>query len=92
VVRMTVMGRAERARYVDRTKLIEARWAARFGERLTQLRAALEPVVGDGMAETSPLFAGLKPYPESWRARVRRPKILPHFPMVLHRGGYPDGS
>jgi len=92
VVRMTVMGRAERARYEDRTKLIEARWAARFGERLTQLRAALEPVVGDGMAETSPLFAGLKPYPESWRARVRRPKILPHFPMVLHRGGYPDGS
>jgi hypothetical protein len=23
---------------------------------------------------------------------VRRPDVLPHFPMVLHRGGYPDGS
>ncbi len=23
---------------------------------------------------------------------MRRPAILPHYPMVLHRGGYPDGS
>jgi hypothetical protein len=23
---------------------------------------------------------------------ARRPDVLPHFPMVLHRGGYPDGS
>src|SRR6266567_3548963 len=23
---------------------------------------------------------------------VRRPATLPHYPMVLHRGGYPDGS
>jgi hypothetical protein len=23
---------------------------------------------------------------------VRKPKTLPHFLMVLHRGGFPDGS
>ena len=40
----------------------------------------------------SPLAPGLVPYPDNWRARVRRPEILPHHPMVLHRGGYPDGS
>jgi Leucine carboxyl methyltransferase len=38
------------------------------------------------------LFGGLEPYPDNWRASVRRPATLPHFPMVLHRGGYPDGS
>lgn len=38
------------------------------------------------------LFEGLEPYPDGWRAKVPRPSTLPHFPMVLHRGGYPDGS
>ncbi len=36
--------------------------------------------------------AGLVAYPDNWRAAVRRPATLPHYPMVLHRGGYPDGS
>jgi hypothetical protein len=27
-----------------------------------------------------------------WRARVPAPAALPHYPMTLHRGGYPDGS
>jgi hypothetical protein len=40
----------------------------------------------------SPLFEGLEPYPDNWRASVRRPATMPHYPMVLHRGGYPDGS
>jgi hypothetical protein len=38
------------------------------------------------------LMQGLEPYPDGWRAQVRRPEVLPHYPMVLHRGGYPDGS
>ena len=25
-------------------------------------------------------------------AELKAPKTLPHFPMVLHRGGYPDGA
>jgi hypothetical protein len=35
---------------------------------------------------------GLEPYPDGWRAKVRRLEVLPYYPMVLHRGGYPDGS
>ena len=35
---------------------------------------------------------GLEPYPDNWRASARRAATLPHYPMVLHRGGYPDGS
>ena len=31
-------------------------------------------------------------HPDGWRASVRQPDLLPHFHMVLHRGGFPDGS
>jgi hypothetical protein len=46
----------------------------------------------EAAGQPPPLFGGLEPYPDNWRALVRRPDVLPHFPMVLHRGGYPDGS
>jgi hypothetical protein len=51
-----------------------------------------EALVGDATADSSPLFRGLEPYPDGWRASVRKPNTLPHYPMVLHRGGFPDGS
>lgn len=72
---------------------VEKRWAEQFGSAvIAAMRSALESLVGDVTANGSPLFAGLEPYPEGWRAQIRRPETLPHFPMVLHRGGYPDGS
>ena len=71
---------------------LEARWRARFsGAALDKLRAVLERLAGpDG--PRSPLFAGLEPHPDGWRAALRPPATLAHYPMVLHRGGYPDGS
>jgi len=72
---------------------IEPRWRERFGtSRLTRLAKTLQGIVGGGSAENSPLFQGLKPYHDGWRAKVAKPQVLPHFPMVLHRGGFPDGS
>jgi DNA-binding MarR family transcriptional regulator len=76
---------------------IEDRWQARFGAApISALRQVLEPLAGDPGAddrpEAAPLFAAIEPYPDGWRASVRRPVTLPHYPMVLHRGGYPDGS
>ena len=69
---------------------IQRRWDDRFTPAVTgALRAALEPLAA---GQPPPLFGGLEPYPDNWRASVRRPATLPHFPMVLHRGGYPDGS
>lgn len=59
----------------------EGRW------RADDLRESLEAIVNDPA-----LFRGLEPYPENWRASVRKPETLPHYPMVLHRGGFPDGS
>jgi hypothetical protein len=38
------------------------------------------------------LAAGLEPPPGGWRAPLRSPATLPHYPMVPHRGGFPDGS
>jgi hypothetical protein len=68
-------------------------WEARHGvDVAAALSDALEPIVGDGTRAGSPLFAGLTPPPASWRARTRPAQLLPWYPMVSHRGGYPDGS
>jgi hypothetical protein len=72
---------------------IEKRWEARFdSDAIANLRNLLERLAGKPSAATTPLFQGLKPYPDGWRAAVNTPRELPHYPMVLHRGGFPDGS
>jgi len=93
VIRLTDKG--VRARANDERNLAETeeRWRATFGApALGALRAALEPLVGDGTLASSPLAPGLRPEPGNWRASIRTPETLPHYPMVLHRGGFPDGS
>ena len=40
----------------------------------------------------SRLSKGLGPPPGGWQAAVRAKATLPQYPMVLHRGGFPDGS
>ena len=92
-VRLTPKG--ERAQQNHRRLLAatEEAWRSTYGaDAVAALRAALQDVVGDGTFTSSPLASGLVPYPDNWRAKVRRPQTLPHHPMVLHRGGYPDGS
>lgn len=90
---LTPKGEVARARYFELLPEIEQRWQERFGkEAIGNLRDSLECIGGDGTAQGSPLFRGLEPYPDGWRAAVAGPETLPHFPMVLHRGGYPDGS
>jgi hypothetical protein len=93
LVRLIGEGEAARRRYGELTAAIAARWPERFGAAaVTGLRESLEQLVGDGTPHGCPLFAGLTPYPDGWRASVPRPRLLPHFPMVLHRGGFPDGG
>jgi hypothetical protein len=89
MVRLTDRGLNARRHGLRRVRDREAAWQERFGD---ELRTALAPLVGDGTLSGSPLFAGLEPYPDGWRADVRPPARLPWFPMVLHRGGWPDGS
>jgi hypothetical protein len=93
VARLTAKGLEAQKAYHHRLSEIEQRWLIRFGsERVRRLQTSLEELAGQGGVESSPLFKGLEPYPDGWRASVPQPSTLPHFPMVLHRGGYPDGS
>ena len=92
LARLTNNGKEAQAAYHRLLGIIEQRWRERFGEdNLRALRQPLERLVQPG-APVSPLFHGLEPHPGGWRAAVRKPMTLPHYPMVLHRGGYPDGS
>jgi DNA-binding MarR family transcriptional regulator len=89
----TEKGLAVRDACHRRGAAIEQRWQARFGATVIgAVTNSLAPLVGDGTAQGSPLFAGLQPHHDGWRAQVPKPQTLPHFPMVLHRGGFPDGS
>jgi hypothetical protein len=71
----------------------EKAWRRRYGaDTVATLRRALEQVAGRSPAGTgSLLFQGIEVYPDGWRPKVRPPQLLPHYPMVLHRGGHPDG-
>ena len=74
-------------------------WERRYrSDVVSRLRAALELIL-----DHPALPAGLTPYPDGWRASkpyaarttvmLEDPRsALPHHPMVLHRGGWPDGS
>jgi DNA-binding MarR family transcriptional regulator len=85
--RLTPKGVAAQDAYLRRLARVEKSWQERFGKpAIAALDNALRPFAGE------PLFRGMEPYPDGWRASVRRPDVLPHYPMVLHRGGYPDGS
>ncbi len=90
--RLTDRGQQAQWAFTDAMGQLDDRIGTRFGP-VAGLRAALEPLVGDpGDPAHSPLMAGLEPHPDNWRADTPPPRTLPHFPMVLHRGGFPDGS
>jgi DNA-binding MarR family transcriptional regulator len=92
-VTLTPRGQRARDSYERLTEAIESRWNERYGKAcITRLRSCLERIVCAGEPEGSTLYAGLKPHPNGWRARVPASNRLPYFPTVLHRGGYPDGS
>ena len=79
---------------------VEADWKKRFGAKAVgRLRGSLRRLLD----RRKPLSRGLQPHPDSWRASkpylehteavIEDPGAhLPHYPMVLHRGGWPDGS
>jgi methyltransferase (TIGR00027 family) len=93
VARLTIAGIVAQSDYHELAGMVEQRWQDRFtGGTVSTLRQALETLAAAPAGQPPPLFDGLEPYPDNWRARVRPPDSLPHYPMILHRGGYPDGS
>jgi DNA-binding MarR family transcriptional regulator len=96
LVRLTAKGLAAQAQHTKLVEAVEQRWRKRLGGDFDRLTKAL--ITGRQLA------LGLKPYPDGWRA-ARNPyrrqteavladpaSALPRYPMVTHRGGYPDGS
>lgn len=93
VARLTAAGERAQKACPKLLRAVEERWRRGFGgNNIASLRKVLESLAGDGTAAASPLFRGLQPYADGWRASLAKPRILPHHPMVLHRGGFPDGS
>ena len=100
VARLTQTGLEAQAAAPALHAEVEKRWKARFGaDAVRRLRAALRAVLHQREA----LSRGLEPHPDGWRASKRYAEQtkavvadplgrLPHYPMVLHRGGWPDGS
>jgi DNA-binding MarR family transcriptional regulator len=98
LVRLTPEGRAVQERAPAVHAAVEAGWEARFGAAdVRRLRAAIESLVADPR-----LSEGLRPHPGGWRGTPRYQahteamladpqRGLPRYPMVLHRGGWPDG-
>jgi hypothetical protein len=94
----TVAGRV--ARLTGKGERAQAKYRRLVGaERDDRLLAVLEGLLSD----PEKLRQGLTPYPDGWRAHppytaVTRAlladpaAVLPRYPMVSHRGGFPDGS
>ncbi|HEY4334170.1 MAG TPA: MarR family winged helix-turn-helix transcriptional regulator, partial [Ilumatobacteraceae bacterium] len=93
MIRLTPKGQRAQDKYRRVLRATNEAWRSRFGdERIAGLSDALTAVVGSGVAGGSPLLAAITPHADGWRATRRPPTMLPHHPMVLHRGGFPDGS
>ena len=93
VVRLTPRGRRAQDSCRRLLAAIDDGWRERFGPAgIHGLRQAVDRLAAPHAGQPSPLRLGLEPYPDGWRASVRGPRTLPHYPMVLHRGGFPDGS
>jgi DNA-binding MarR family transcriptional regulator len=96
LVKLTEQGLAAQGQHARLARAVEQRWRRRLGGDFDRLAKAL--ITGRQLA------LGLQPYPDGWRAarnpyRARTQAVLadpvsalPQYPMVLHRGGYPDGS
>lgn len=98
LVRLTSKGSGAKQGYEVRRAELNERWRQTY-HGVDGLTAAVEVLV----ARPQALVEGLQPPPGAWRgAKAYRYQTeavladpfgaLPHHPMVLHRGGYPDGS
>jgi DNA-binding MarR family transcriptional regulator len=91
LVRLTTKGEQAKEAHLQQLAAISSAWNARFGADLGALHDSLADIVGPDLA-TSPLAAGLASPPNGWRASRPQPALLPQHPIVLPRGGWPDGS
>jgi DNA-binding MarR family transcriptional regulator len=90
-VELTTHGEKTKAAATAKLAALEATWDDRHGAVLARVRDALAPLAAGGGPD-SPLLAGLEHPPGTWRGESRPLASLPRFPLVTHRGGFPDGA
>jgi hypothetical protein len=102
--RLTPTGQAAQAKHRRLLAQTEDGWATRYGDAdVDRLRSALTAVLTQEDGDQPKLAEGLRPYADGWRAHPPYAHLteamladplaaLPHYPMVSHRGGFPDGS
>ena len=92
-VRLTRAGTVAQANAERHLRTVVDEWCSRFGRTAIEgLRAALAAVVGSGDPAIAPLSIGLRPPPGNWRSYLPAPTLLPHHPILLGRGAWPDAS
>jgi DNA-binding MarR family transcriptional regulator len=87
----TARGRKAKGAAAAKLAALEATWDERHGATVARVREALAPVAAGGGPD-SPLVTGAVHPPGSWRAEAKPLARLPRFPLVTHRGGFPDGA
>lgn len=103
VLRLTAKGEQARITHAKRLDRVDDRWRRRFGEQLALIDDLVTPWFIRRPGEPATVALGLCPHPDGWRASkpyaAQTERVLddpganlPRYPMVLHRGGYPDGS
>ena len=104
IVGLTTKGRDARHSHDERLNEVETSFENRFGDNVIgALRESLQLILGQPGGDDGPLSSGLVTPPGGWRgtgrykpltaAFIKSPRgALAHYPMVLHRGGWPDGS
>ena len=92
VARLTLKGVRARDAYFQWNGSLERRWPdARSSTAVRRLRRTAEEIVGDP-GPGSLLWMGMEPYPDGWRSEMPPRQVLPHYPVISPRGGFPDGS
>ena len=96
VIRLTATGSEAQTRAERLHGEIGARWTAQAGSRLDAALADLlerKDLLALCLRPAAGGWRGSKPYLTQTQAMLEDPSgALPHYPMVLHRGGWPDGS
>jgi hypothetical protein len=92
-IRLTEVGAKAKAGFAAALRSVEERWAEQHGRpAVDALRLALSALVEPLDSPAASIRAGLAPPADGWRASEPADRVLPHAPMVLHRGGWPDGA
>ena len=103
MLRLTTKGQQARAAHAEFLDQINDRWRRRFSEQLGLIEGTVDEWFVRRPGQPAKVSLGLRPYPDGWRASkpyaAQTERFLndpggqlPRYPMVLHRGGYPDGS